>query len=122
MTLWPGTLINKRANWMPMGGLALAISLSTAIETTTLFFLLRRRLKGIQARGLAQGLGAALLGTLAMAAGLVLWMKFAGSASFALITLVGVAIGGIVYGLVLTLLRVPELHSAFGMIKRRLQR
>jgi putative peptidoglycan lipid II flippase len=112
----------KSIGWMSLGGLALAISLSTAIETTTLFFLLRKRLKGIQARELAMGFGAAFLGTLTMAAALVFWMQVAGSASFALITLGGVAIGGIVYGLVLIILRVPELQSVFGMVRRRLQR
>ncbi len=42
---------------MPLGGLALAISLSTAIETTTLFLLLRKRLNGIQGMELAKGTG-----------------------------------------------------------------
>ena len=44
----------NRIGWMPLGGLALAMSFSTAIETTTLFFLLRKRLHGIQAGNLAK--------------------------------------------------------------------
>jgi putative peptidoglycan lipid II flippase len=108
--------------WMPLGGLALAISLSTAIETTTLFLLLRKRLKGMQAGELVRGFGAALLGTLVMVAVIVFWMRGVGSAHPALITLGGVAIGGTIYGLILILLRVPEVHSFFGMIKRRMQR
>jgi putative peptidoglycan lipid II flippase len=111
----------NKIGWMPLGGLALAISLSTAIETTTLFLLLRKRLKGIQAGELMRGFGAALLGTLVMIAVIVFWMQVVGSAHPALITLGGVAIGGTIYALILILLRVPEVHSLFGAIRRRLR-
>ncbi len=112
----------NKIGWMPLGGLALAISLSTAIETTTLFFLLRRRLKGIQGLELAKGFGAAALGTLGLAAALVFWLQVMSSHSAALTTLGGVAIGGAVYGLVLILLRVPEVGSMVQIVKRRLSR
>ena len=111
-----------RIGWMAFGGLALAMSVSTGIETTTLFFLLRKRLHGIQARELGKGAGAAVLGTLGMSAGIVFWLQASRHYSTALITLAGVAIGGIIYGLVLLLLRVPELKSLGRLAGRFLKR
>ena len=112
----------NQIGWMPLGGLALAISLSTAIETTTLFFLLRKRLKGIQGRELTKGTGAAALGTLGMSAALVFWMQAMRSHPAALTTLGGVAIGGAIYAAVLVALRIPEVGSIVRMVKRRLSR
>jgi len=105
---------------MPLGGLALSISLSTAIETTTLFLLLRKCLKGIQSKELVKGAGAAGLATLVMSAALVFWMQAVRSHSAALTTLGGVVIGGVVYSLVLILLRVPEVSHLFELVRRRL--
>jgi putative peptidoglycan lipid II flippase len=111
-----------RLGWMPHGGLALANSLATALETTTLYLLMRKRLNGIHGQEIAKGFGAAALGTLGMIAALVFWMQFTGSAPAALTTLGGVALGGAIYGLVLILLRVPEIHKLFQLVKRRLSK
>ena len=104
--------------WMPLGGLALAISLSTALETTTMFFLLRRRLNGIRSKELIKGAGAAFLGTLLMSAGILLWISAMQKVPAALLTLAGVAIGGGIYTLSLFLLRVPELKSLVSFVRR----
>jgi putative peptidoglycan lipid II flippase len=112
----------SRIGWMAFGGLALAMSVSTGIETTTLFLLLRKRLHGIQARELARGTGAAVIGTLGMSAGIVFWLQASRHYSTALITLSGVAIGGIIYGVVLLLLRVPELKSLGRYAQRFIHR
>ena len=110
----------RRIGWMPHGGLALAVSVSTALEVTALFLILRKRLNGIHGPDLALGLGAATLGTLAMTIALVFWMRAAESAHAAIITLGGVAIGSIVYTAVLFALRIPEVGSFVRMVKRRL--
>jgi len=112
----------NRIGWMPLGGLALAMSLSTAIETTTLFLLLRKRLHGIQAAQLAEGTGAAALATLAMSVAIIIWLQVMRNYPAALITLGGTVIGAALYGLVLVLLRVPELHLLFNAIQRRLSK
>ena len=109
----------KQMGWMPLGGLALAISLSTAIETTTLFILLRKRLQGIQGSNLLKGLGAATLGTLLMSAAILGWTHLLASHSPALLAVGGVLIGAGTYSLVLVLLRVPEVASLFRYINRR---
>ena len=107
---------------MPLGGLALAISISTAIETTTLFLLLRKRLHGIQGGELAKGTAAAVLGTLGLSAAIVFWLQASQHYPATLTTLAGVAIGGIIYGLVLLLLRVPELKSLGKVAQRFIHR
>jgi putative peptidoglycan lipid II flippase len=108
--------------WMPHGGLALAVSLSTALEVMTLLLLMRKRLNGIHAAGILKAFGAASLGTLVMIAALVFWMQTFTSAPSALVSLGGVAIGGVVYGLVLILLRVPEIRTLLAAVKHRLSR
>ncbi len=108
--------------WMPHGGLALANSLATALEMCGLFVLMRRRLKGINGGEIAKGLGAALLGTLGMSIVILLWSQAAGSLSPWLVGLGGIVAGGLVYGLSVTALRVPEVHSLFDALQRRLKR
>jgi putative peptidoglycan lipid II flippase len=112
----------SRIGWMPLGGLALAISFSTAIETTTLFLLLRKRLHGIQGLEVAKGTLAAVIGTLGMSAAIIFWLQTSQHYSAALATLAGVVIGGIIYSLVLLLLRVPELKSLGRYAQRFLHR
>jgi len=112
----------SRIGWMPLGGLALSISFSTAIETTTLFFLLRKRLKGIQGRNLAQGVGTAVLGSLAMSIIILFWLQLVKDHSPALVTLGGVTIGAGIYALVMLALRIPEVGSLFRMLTSRLSR
>jgi putative peptidoglycan lipid II flippase len=112
----------QEMGWMPLGGLALAITLETAIETTVMFFLLRKRIQVIHARSLLKGTGAALFATLFMAAALLGWTRIAAFHSSALITLGGVLIGGVVYVLILVALRIPEVGSVVRMVKRRFSR
>jgi len=109
----------QRLGWMPHGGLALAVSVSTALEVTTLFLIMRKRLTGIHGSDIAKGFGAAALGTLVLIAVLVFWMLAMKSHSAALNTLGGVGIGGVVYALVLYTLRIPEIGSLVRIIKRR---
>jgi putative peptidoglycan lipid II flippase len=109
-----------KLGWLPHGGLALAVSLSTALEVLTLFILMRKRLNGIHGGGIARAFGAAALGALVLVAVLLVWLRLVGSASPALVALGGVALGGAVYGLLLVLLRVPEVRTLFNALKRRL--
>ncbi|HEX7621636.1 MAG TPA: murein biosynthesis integral membrane protein MurJ, partial [Anaerolineales bacterium] len=77
----------QKMGWMPLGGLAFAITLETAIETTVMFFLLRKRIKGIHAGALVKGAGAAALATLFMGAVLLGWLRITASHSAALTAL-----------------------------------
>jgi len=112
----------QRIGWMPHGGLALAVSVSTALEVTILFLIMRKRLNGIHGPDIAKGFGIALLGSLGMSAVLILWLRSMGSQSALVTALGGAAVGASVYGLVLVLLRVQEIHSLFEMVRTRIQR
>jgi putative peptidoglycan lipid II flippase len=108
------------AGWMPHGGLALANSLATGLETTTLYLMMRKRLNGIHGREIGGGLSAALLGTLALSAAVALWTWGTPGRPPALIALGGVGLGSAVYGLTLLALRLPEARGLLQALKRRL--
>jgi putative peptidoglycan lipid II flippase len=112
----------SQIGWMPHGGLALANSLATAIEATALFIFMRRRLEGIEGKYIARGFTACALASLAMGVGLWLWTQAAGSLSHWIVALGGIAIGGIVYGMSVLLLRVPELQTLINAFRRRVVR
>jgi putative peptidoglycan lipid II flippase len=114
--------IFQSLGWLPHGGLALAVSVSTALEVTTLFLIMRIRLKGIHGTQIARGFGIATLATLCMGAVLLGWTRVAASHSAALVTLGGVLIGGTVYAAILVAMRIPEVGSVVRMVKRRFTR
>ena len=107
---------------MPHGGLALANSLATALEATALFIVMRQRLSGIEGRYLARGFAACALAALGMGVGLWLWNQAAGSLNHWIVALGGVALGGIIYGISVLLLRVPEIQILINAITRRVVR
>lgn len=109
----------NQIGWMPHGGLALANSLATAIEATALFIVMRRRLNGIEGKYLARGFAACGLAALGMGIGLWFWLQAAGSLSPWVVALGGVVLGGIIYGIGVLLLRVPEIQTLIHAITRR---
>jgi putative peptidoglycan lipid II flippase len=103
-----------RLGWMPHGGLALANSLATSLEAVALLVLMRRRLNGLQGRNIIQAVVKAAAGTLAMSLFLWFWLGHAPFSSAALVTLAAVALGGLLYVLLLWGLRVPELQRGLS--------
>jgi putative peptidoglycan lipid II flippase len=112
----------RQVGWLPHGGLALANSLATALETLGLLYLMRRRLNGLQGRQILAGLGQSGLAGLLMAGGVWFWLAQTGGYSAWLIAGGGVAIGGLLYGLLVLVLRVPEVNAVTRAVKRRLAR
>jgi len=112
----------SQVGWMPHGGLALANSLATALEATALFIFMRRRLNGIEGSYIVRGFVATGAAALGMGIGLWLWIRATGSLTHWVVALGGVAIGGIIYGAGVTLLRVPEIQTLMNAIARRLFR
>jgi putative peptidoglycan lipid II flippase len=110
----------EQINWMPHGGLALSVSVSTGLEVTTLLVVMRKRLQGLPEREIGRAFNAAALGTVGMVTALVAWQQALASAPAALTTLGGVALGAAIYSLTLILLRVPEVGAFLAAIKRRL--
>ncbi|MGE5073009.1 MAG: lipid II flippase MurJ, partial [Anaerolineae bacterium] len=105
--------------WMPHGGLALANSLATALEMTALLILMRRRLSGLDGRYVARGGLQAALATACM--GAAIWLCSAVAMPAWVLALGGVALGAVVYFLVIWLMRVPELGSVLAGVSRRLK-
>jgi putative peptidoglycan lipid II flippase len=105
--------------WMPHGGLALANSLATAIEAIALFSVMRQRLNGIEGNYIARGFAACALASVGMGIGVWLWIQATGSLNRWVVALGGVALGGILYGTGVLLLRVPEIQILIHAITRR---
>ena len=111
----------EKIGWMPHGGLALANSLATALEMSALLVLMRRRLDGIQGKRVLQGLAAAIFSTSVMALALWAWTSKASMLAAWQVVGGGLVIGGLMYGIVLMFLRVPEINGLIQLIKKRVQ-
>jgi putative peptidoglycan lipid II flippase len=112
----------SQLGWMPHGGLALANSLATAIEATALFIFMRRRLEGIEGKYIAHGFTACALASLTMGIGLWFWTQTVRSLNHWIVALGGIAVGGILYGMSVFLLRVPEIQTLIHALTRRVIR
>jgi putative peptidoglycan lipid II flippase len=97
-----------RIGWMPLGGLALANSLATAIESVLLLWLISRRLQGLDLARIRRGLLATFLASATMALVVIAWLfLFEGQASWVL-GIGGVVLGGVAYWIAALLLKAPE--------------
>jgi putative peptidoglycan lipid II flippase len=106
--------------WMPHGGLALANTLATTLEVAVLFWLMRQRLGGLEgqrmlAGSLKSGAAAAVMGI-----GLWWWLGWRSGSSVWLVALGGIAVGGLVYGFFMAVLRVEELQVVLQRVRIRL--
>lgn len=107
--------------WFPLGGLALANSLATALEATALFIFMRKRLNGIEGKRIADAAWRVAAAGLGMAIGLGLWIQATGGVNRWLVALGGVVVGGIVYLLGVTLLKVPEIRLLTRAVSNRVK-
>jgi putative peptidoglycan lipid II flippase len=105
---------------LPLGGLALANSLATALEMAALLVLMRSRLKGIQGGDLLQAFWQSLASGLAMAAAVWLWLRFSPWHAAWMLVGVGFITGGLIYGGALFALRVREIHQGWSWLSSRL--
>jgi putative peptidoglycan lipid II flippase len=105
--------------WFPLGGLALANSLATALEATALFIFMRRRLGGIEGKSIADGALRVGLSALGLAIGLLWWIQMMSGKMRWLVALGGVAVGGALYLAGLIILKVPEIKIIFNAVAKR---
>ena len=105
--------------WYPLGGLALANSLATALEATALFIFMRKRLNGIEGKNIAHGFLQALIATLAMIVILLFWLRLITVIPPWLLVLGGITAGGLIYTLTIAALRVPEMQAVLRFVQRR---
>ncbi|OGN90035.1 MAG: murein biosynthesis integral membrane protein MurJ [Chloroflexi bacterium RBG_13_48_10] len=109
-----------RIGWMPHGGLALANSLATGLEAACLYILMRRRLGGLEGKHILKGTTQAILATVIMTLILWIWLGMTSAKPVWLVGLGGILVGGVVYGLCMLILRVPEALTVVAFLKRRL--
>jgi putative peptidoglycan lipid II flippase len=108
--------------WFPHGGLALANTLATTLEMIVLLILMRKRLEGLEGRRLLAGVVQAGLAVAIMGVALAGWLAISAELRIWVVVLGGVLVGGLVYGAVLFLLRVPELRLALDWLLAKLRR
>lgn len=97
--------------WMPHGGLALANSLATALESVLLIFLMRKRLGGLEGQNIWKGVGISLIGTGLMAAMLLGWLALFRDGSAIIRLAGGLGFGLLAYLGVMWVFKMPELRS-----------
>ena len=106
----------------PFGGLALAMSIATALESSTLWALLRRRVGGLDERRVLGGAARTLLASLVMALAVQGTLRALGGAPVLLRTLAAIGVGaGVFLGTALAL-RVEEARSYPHAVIVRLRR
>ncbi len=115
------TALFKRIGWMPHGGLALANSLATALEMAILTLLMRKRLRGLGGKKILRATSASVVGSAAMGISLWFWLVQTSLQPLWLISLGGVAVGSLIYLLVLVLFRVEEIGSLKKLLLRKLR-
>ncbi len=105
--------------WLPLGGLALANSLATALESATLLILLRRRLGGLNGGTIWRAAGAALAAAGGMSAALWGWLQWSANHAAWVQVAGAVILGGLAYALLLMLLHVAEVQAVLQWARRR---
>jgi len=109
-----------RLGWLPLGGLALANSLATALEAATLFILMRMRLKSLEGKTVALGGIQSAMATLAMSAVLWGWLRLTADRPAWLSAGGGVILGVGVYGVTALVLGIREVKGVISVIHQRI--
>ncbi len=108
-----------RAGWMPFGGVALANSLATALETTVLWLLLQRREPALRAQVVLQALGRASAASALMGLALISWRALLGDGHTS--TLFALPVGLAVYAAAAWSLGSAEMHWIAAQVHARVR-
>jgi putative peptidoglycan lipid II flippase len=106
--------------WMPHGGLALANTIATAIESVGLIYFMRRRLGGLRGRFILDGAWKALVAAVIMGVVLFIWMDATTERPIWFVVFGGLLCGAGTFGLCALLLRIGEFYSAISLVRKRL--
>ena len=110
----------NQIGWLPLGGLALANTVATAVESLALMAIMRRRLSGVGGKQILRTGALALVASTVMGLAVSAWMSWSGSLNKFLVLAVGMVVGVVVYAAMLWLLKVPEAGAIVRQIKGRL--
>ena len=108
--------------WMPHGGLALANSTATFVESIIMILIMRKRLGGIELRHLLISILKALLASALMAAAVWLISENLAGRSNIVVTALSVFAGLLAYLAGLWLLRSQDLNKLIGIFKLKLKK
>ncbi len=106
--------------WMPHGGLALANSIATGLESIVLILLMRNRLHGLQGSKILAALWRALLAVSCMGAALYWGITYMKSFPAWLLLTGGAGLGVLIYGFIISILKVDEIFQLFDLFKRKI--
>jgi putative peptidoglycan lipid II flippase len=103
----------------PFAGLALANSLTTLLESTVLWWLLRRRVDGVNDRFVLHGAGRALVAALGMGVAVFVTTSTFNDRSSYIQLATGIGVGGISFLSLAIVLRLEELDILLRRLKLR---
>ena len=108
----------ERIGRAPLGGLALANTIATALEAIVLLWLMRGRLDGLAFPRVRRGLFAAAAASVVLAVFLILWRDGTSGSSVWLVGLGGVVFGAAIYWLAAFVFRAPEAIALPSILRR----
>lgn len=114
--------IFDRLGLLPHGGLALANSLATGLESVVLIVLMRNRLKGLQGGYIMKGVGISLLGTALMTGGVIGWLSVFGNAVLWFELFGALLLGVVLYLGLMWILKMPELMGMLRTLVHKMKR
>jgi putative peptidoglycan lipid II flippase len=120
LAYWLSFVVFANRGWLELGGLALAVSLSSTLEALGLLWLLRRKLHGIDGRDMLDGLWRMSLAGLLMAGAVYLVVRQTVDIPAIWQAVAGGVAGGAVYIAGVGLLRVRELRYLAQFVSRRM--
>lgn len=106
--------------WLPHGGLALANSLATFLEALVLLYLMLKKVGGLEGKKLLNGILKALVASSLMVAFIIGMQNISLALPYAVYLLALIVIAAGVYGFSLYFLKVEEIRTIIGAVKRRL--
>jgi len=111
----------NRLGLPPLGGLALANSLATALEMVGLLVLMHRLLNGLHGGKILRMAAGAGLASLVMGAALWAFMRLMSGQHQAVLVVGGIVFGGMVYAGMLIALRIDEVRLVWTWVNARLR-
>jgi putative peptidoglycan lipid II flippase len=108
--------------WMPHGGLALANSVATGLESIALVILIHRKLGGLEGNYVWRGVAISAVGTALMTVAVLGWRGLMAGGSLAVELFGALAVGFAVYVGLMWILKMPELKGIAGVVLQRVKR
>ena len=82
---------------------------------------MRKRLRGIEGGRILQGALKGIIATAIMGLALWAWLGYFGNRSAWIVGAGGIAVGGIIYGVMMLILRVQEVRDVLTIARRKLK-